>query len=564
MVSVRILVQLAVISAGTIAAAGCGAAYYTEQANAETYAIVADKQTEAFGERSPFTIEPDPKIYEFFRRAAAHYELPEGLEPGDVPEHSLPRKGPGAVRITMAEALRLAVHANRNYQAEKEQVYLTALALTFERYLFDPQPFATGTVNAVNDTGAVKRTWDGTSDVGFSQQLADGATVVANLGLTALKFINKELGDTIDSTLDFSLRQPLWRGAGRRIVQENLRQAERNALYQVRSFARFEKSFAVDVATQYLNVLQERQIVLNEFANYQSLVLSRKRAEELAEAERLPEFQVDQARQDELRAYNRWIVERERYTNSVDAFKIQLGIPVVSPIELVPEEMERLVEAGLQRPDVERDEAVATALVTRLDLANTRGAVEDSLRKIVVAEDGLEGDVDLVASIGYASDNPNRSPESARLAFHRGDYSIGFDIDLPVDRLQERNALRRTQIDHEQAERNLTLLEDRVTLQVRQAFRRLEQARQSYEIQARSVELAEQRVESTQLLLQAGRANQRDVLEAQQALVEAQNALTRAVVDHTIAGLEFQRDVGTLTVNQEGQIHGWILSRGDG
>jgi outer membrane protein TolC len=92
---------------------------------------------------------------------------------------------------------------------------------------------------------------------------------------------------------------------------------------------------------------------------------------------------------------------------------------------------------------------------------------------------------------------------------------------------------------------------------VRSAFRRLEQTRESYSIQKRAVALAERRVESTQLLLQAGRATQRDVLESQAALLEAKNALVQALVDHSIAELEFQRNVGTLVVDEEGQIHGW-------
>ena len=160
-----------------------------------------------------------------------------------------------------------------------------------------------------------------------------------------------------------------------------------------------------------------------------------------------------------------------------------------------------------------------------------------------------------MASIGYAS-RADR-PQSARIALTRGDYSIGFDIDLPIDRLGERNALRETQIARQAAARALDLTSDNVIMDVRRACRRLEQARESYQIQQHSVALAERRVESTQMLLQAGRAIQRDVLEAQRALLVSRNALTGALVTHTIAGLEFERDVGTLVVDEEGQIHGW-------
>jgi outer membrane protein TolC len=561
--------------------AGC-AKFYTEQADKEVYGIVAAKSQKEFSRAPAFTIQPAPNLEEFLKSregTGAPAAKPPELEPHEkpppaggppaaqpllpgqaVPEPqvnlppALPEPSPKAIRLTVADALRAAVRTSRDYQTQKETVYLTALTLTFQRYLFDPHPSWTGNTTYVNDDlGQAdlrrSRSWDLGSDVGVSQTLADGMVITGALGLSALKFLNKELGDTVDSTLNVTVSQPLWRGAGRAVVQENLIQAERNALYAVRTFARYEQQFAVDIASQYLRVLQDRDTVLNEWENYRSLVLNRERAEWLAKAERLPEFQVDQARQDELRAYNRWIVTRESYANALDAFKITLGIPVTTEIVLDPKELERLASAGLQHPEVKLEDATQQALATRLDLKNSRDGVDDADRKIVVAENGLAGDVDLVA-------------QSAQLRFNRGNYSVGLAISMPVDRLQGRNALRQTQISRQAAGRNLDETQDDVILQVRRALRQLDQARESYETQKRSVALAERRVESTQLLLQAGRADQRDVLDSQQALVEARNALTNALVDHSVAVLQFQRDVGTLVVDEEGQIHGWVLTTG--
>ena len=562
---------------------GCGCAkHYSQEADREAYGILSEKTEQALARPRVFSIEPDPDLKKLFddslaKAEAARAEQPEGdaalgegaaLAEGaaasieELPP-ALPDPSPEAIRLTMADALRVAVCSSREYQAQKETAYLAALSLTFQRYLFRPIPTWTGALdfsdnNAGADTPERQRAWDYASTVGVSQQLADGATIVGSIGLTALKYLNKELGDSVDSTLNFSLTQPLWRGAGRKIVQENLIQSERNALYAVRTFARFEQTFAVSIATQYLGVLRQRDVVINEWRNYKSLILGRERAEWLAKAERLGEFQVDQARQDELRAYNRWIVALETYENALDSLKITLGIPLVTEIVLDPTELDRLGSEGLQPLQVVPEEGVARGLRLRLDLANTRNGLEDADRKVVVAEDGLNGDVDLVASIGYQS--LSDSPQSARLLFNRGNYAIGLDIDMPVDRLSERNALRQAQISREAAWRAKTLLEDNVVLEVRQAIRSLEQARKTYENQKRSVALAERRVESTDLLLQAGRASQRDVLEAQSALLNAMNDLVRALVDHTLAGLQFQRDVGTLAVDEKGQIHGWSLT----
>ena len=592
MVSFRTTIALGFLAAALMT--GCGPEFYTKQADRDVYTIVAEKNMKAIGGAPEFTINPPAlpalpqqkgeegqAVREIPSETGASLEikvpplgiipaLPEMLQiPPQMPEEKaialpspVPEPSANALRLTTAGALRLAVQASRDYQAQKEAVYEVALTLTYQRYLFTPHPTWTGKANLSNLDGGNAdtrlRTWDATSTMGVSQQLANGAVIAGNLGIAALKFINREVGDTVGSALNFNVTQPLWRGAGEAVVQENLIQAERNALYAVRSFARYEQTFSVDIASQYLRVLQNRDIVLNNWRNYQSLVINRERADWLAKAERLPEFQVDQARQDELRAYNNWIVTRQTYVNSLDSFKITLGIPVTTEVVLDPGELGRLSAAGLQHSDAALEDATATGLQKRFDLMNVRDGVADADRKIVVAENGLAGDVDLVASIGYLSLNDN--PQSARLAFNRGNYIIGMTINMPVDRLQERNALRVTQINRQVAGRQLDLTTSNVILQVREALRQLEQARESYEIQKRSVALAERRVESTQLLLQAGRAEQRDVLDAQQALVDAQNALTNAVVDHSVAGLQFQRDTGTLVVDEEGQIHGWVLT----
>ena len=577
--SPRILVAIGCLAALT---AGCSPSHYTADADREVYGIVADTSAKTLGRVHDFTVRPPVDLPEMLEAARSKPRMPapaaperptppadaeveveqqttfEALVPENLPP-PVPEPGPDAARLAMADALRVAVRASREHQTQKETMYLTALALTFERYLFRPHPFATGTVDFANEfADGRQRSWDPAADVGVTQALADGAVVAGSIGITALKYLNRELGDTVDSALDFSLTQPLWRGAGRKIVQENLLQAERNAVYAIRTFARFEQEFAVSIASQYLRVLQQRDVVMNNWQNYLSLKRGRERAEWLAKAERMAEFQVDQARQDELTAYNQWVVERENYVNTLDAFKITLGIPLTAEVALEPRELTRLGAAGLQQREFDLEDATAKALGTRLDLANTREGLEDANRRILIAEDDLKGDVDLVASMGYVSRGDQ--PQSARIALSRGDYSVGFDIDLPVDRLSERNALRETQITRQVAARALDLARDNVVLDVRRAGRRLEQARESYEIQQRSVALAERRVDSTQMLLQAGRATQRDVLEAQRALLTARNALTGALVNHTIAGLEFEQDVGTLAVDEEGQIHGWILT----
>jgi outer membrane protein TolC len=87
---------------------------------------------------------------------------------------------------------------------------------------------------------------------------------------------------------------------------------------------------------------------------------------------------------------------------------------------------------------------------------------------------------------------------------------------------------------------------------VRDAYRELQKAAQTYQIQMNSLELAEKRVESNSLLLEAGRLTTRDLLDSQDDLLTAQNQLTAALVGHVVAKLNFFRDIGVLQVRPDG------------
>jgi outer membrane protein TolC len=83
-------------------------------------------------------------------------------------------------------------------------------------------------------------------------------------------------------------------------------------------------------------------------------------------------------------------------------------------------------------------------------------------------------------------------------------------------------------------------------------LRSLFEARENLFIQAQAVRLAQKRVKSVNLFLEAGRAQMRDLLEAQDSLLGAQNSLTSAVVNYRVTELELQRDMGLLKVDENG------------
>ncbi len=337
-------------------------------------------------------------------------------------------------------------------------------------------------------------------------------------------------------------------GAGR-VARENLTQAERDVLYQIRTFNRYRQTFVVSIINDYYNVLQRRDAVTNAKNNYDRQVESKRRLDMLGEAGREARISVDEAEQRMLSAENSWVTAQQSYEQALDQFKISLAMPTDADIELDPNELEALKDAGVSDPSYTADIAIETALAQRLDLANTRDAVEDTARKLELAADGLGVQLNLTGSLDV--DSPDKT-RFTRLQFQQGIYSLGWDVDLPLDRKNQRNSYREALISFAQRQRSYENEIDNVKLQIRNAYRQLRERAESYRIQQLSLKLAERRLENNQLLLDAGRADVRLLLDSQDAMVNAQNNLTAALVNHTISKLNFFRDVGVLQVRPDG------------
>jgi outer membrane protein TolC len=513
--------------------AGCSAEHYVQSADRETYQVISEKETAVLGAPTGFKLEPElPKAIPM---------LPPAPAPAEEEASGVEAPPPGAKVLSLNEAQRTATQHSREYLGQKEDLYLSALAATLERHRWSAR--LDGGISA-NVVRSGKEDRYGTADLGLGvvKKLAQGGEISADLALELTEAFEGDVDDSYLSSLSLRLRQPLLRGAGKLVAQEALVQAERDVIYAVRRFVRFRQTFFVDIADSYYRVLEQRQVVENEWRNYQNLKDDRARQEDLQKAGRLRKIEVDQARQRELQGRNRWVLARENYELALDQFKIALGLPTDANVALDPAELDRLSEAGLMPVEVGLDDAIRLALSERLDLKITYDQLEDVERRLTVARNNLGWDLDLELLMQAAS-RPRHN--ISQLQFDEGTYSAGLTLDFPLDRKAERNAYRQAVITVDRQERSVLLKEDNIKLEVRRSYRRLQQAMESYRIQQMSVQLAGKRAEDTSLMIQAGRAVTRDLLEAREALVEAENALADALVSYLIARLEFERDIGT-------------------
>lgn len=507
---------------------GCNYEEYKAAADEDVQAILASKWKPQHGTQANARIgdvEKDPNDLYF--------------DPNYIPNGT----------VSLAEAVAIATARNRDYQQQKENLYLTALDLTLFRHDFAPKWFGTIDAGYINRADNGGETVGAGGSLGFNQLLADGTEISTSITTDWLKYLTGESDASLGSILAGSISKPLLRGAGKDVVQENLTQAERNVLYQIRTFSRYRKTFVVSIVSDYFRVLQALDQVKNAESNYRSLMLSYEQAKANAEAGRLAKLEADQTEQRMLQARDGLASAERRYQQALDLFKIKLAIPTNAILTLDPNALMTLSAKEVSEPNFNVDDAIDTAVSLRLDLATIKDQVDDARRKIKVSENALLADLNLVASSRVAS---TPDTEAARLRFNDGAYSIGAELDLPLDQMAERNAYRESLITLMQRKRSYENAVDNVKLDVRNAYRSLTESAQRYQIQKISLKLAQERVDSTSLLFQAGRAQARDLLDSQDSLLLAQNEVTSNLIDYNIAKLSFYRDIEILTVKPDG------------
>jgi len=209
---------------------------------------------------------------------------------------------------------------------------------------------------------------------------------------------------------------------------------------------------------------------------------------------------------------------------------------------------------GLAPIDIDVDDAMLTALVSRFDLMNERGVLADTWRQIKLAGDDLRSILNLRASYAIRTDPTNDNPFDFTSA--ESDTRVGVTLDLPLNRRAQRNAYRIALIDYNVAMRNLMQLEDEIKFGIRNNLRALQLDREQYAIAVASAALASDRRNGTRLELQLeivsrGRITARDFLEAQAAYTASLNSVARAHIDYILDRIDLFLDLELLQVDEE-------------
>jgi hypothetical protein len=486
--------------------------------------------------------------------------------------------GQTVYKVTPQQALTLALMNSRAYQLQLEQIYIRALDVTLQRFNFEPQFYAGLTPSTGVAGGGIPANFANSflyrtaeapggqqsllnlgTAAGFGKALSFGGRILTGFAnQTIFNLVGSNpVQPTVQSVIPITIVQPFLRGGGRAVTLEPLTLAERNLLYQIRTFARFRQEFVPNVLTAnqavtgggdgnigYLNVLQQLQQLENSraiLAAYEAIFTAYQEMASGAGAG-VSQLNVDQIDSTLTGQRNTLIGQTIAFQNQLDQYKIQLGLPPDLPLVLDrgltqpfrdvfgridrwfgdenrdPADLPGYVEALPRFEDVVLDgrpvvaqgrepsnredvllAAERIALENRYELMNARAQLYDAWRQLAVRHNALKGIFNV--SVTNQIFTPTNTTNPFAFVDQAKQFALTFNTELPLVRLAERNAYRQGLILYRQQQRALMLLEDQTKFTVRQDVRALIQLAEQYENQKRQLVISlRQRDNSARLI----------------------------------------------------------------
>lgn len=450
----------------------------------------------------------------------------------------LPVLPPGLVvmRLSLTDSFRQAQDTGREYLSAEETYVLSAISLLLERHLWGPRLFNDTTVGiqGAGTGGSFQHALTLVNELRATQRLPYGGSVEAAWIVRATDQLREQATDGYrqSSGLILSGNIPLLRGAGD-VAREDLIQAERNVIYEARTFERFRREYIVGIAVDYFTLLQTKSAIANQQRQLDSLRRLEKATIAKVEAGREETFAKGIASNRVQGAISSLANLVDRYILQLERFKIRLGLPIESILTVTG----GLID--LPEPDIEMADAAALALMYRLDLQNQRDGVEDARRRVANAKNQVLPELNLGGNINIPTD-PLDSTGGVAISPDDLNYGASATLRLPLDRERERLNVRAATINLQRTIRAFEQARDNVVVDVRDSLRAIDNSRLQLRIARTQVEINRERLRGLQLTadtvgIQSIVDAENDLLTSENDRDRAETALRTAVLNYLLA-----------------------------
>ena len=457
--------------------------------------------------------------------------------------------------IDLKQAQRLAIERNLQLQAESFTTRASDAAVQRAYGLYDPRfdaVLAEGEtrdpISSSDPSGLPGFVIDAREfgyrrfDFSLTQKIPTGADLILsfdNMRQNSLSRIRPLVDPSYESELRLSLVQPLLKGFGRTVTEQQILFAIKDRELSVQDLRQRAFELIAQVRDTYYEVLRLRADMQYRET---SVALAQKILDEnrvRVEVGVLPPLDVLEAEVG-LKTRERELLNAQRaYKDALDALAVLLFVD--EPLEVAA--------AALEAPALTTDEeaGLRAALTKRPDLLRQQKSIERVGIEAEVARNQLLPRVDLGASYAHKGFGQEYSDDMDLLVKEDlRNWEIGVNFSYPLGNREARNEYQRSRLRQSGEHARLAQLREDARKEIRAAIRLLEVSDKQIETARRGRELAEEKLRILLKRMEVGLATTRDVLEGEEDLALAGTDLTASLADYNRAVTEYLRATGLL------------------
>ena len=480
---------------------------------------------------------PERKPADRSRESGSWTVQRDELEYDEAPGRLVVEEEEGALRLTLADTVRLTLESNRDLTNARLSRILQRYSLDIAETEFRPRFTLSSGTQRSGSRGA------GPND---SAQISAGTQLrVRTGGQFALTWSGSHSGSGADDPysqgVNLTFSQPLLRGAGVKIATAGLndaRRAEKQNLLQFRDTVANVVSSVVRLYRAYGQA--ERDVEVAERA----LTRARERYETsqlLVSTGRMAEQELVQNRAE--------IKQRELSIagsrNALDEARLALVdvLDVASDTRIV---LTDVLDPGDIPPPADPNASIELAFAHRTDLKLAALAIESAEQSLLLARDQRRWDLSL--NMGTSLSGTGSGLGGAIRGLDSSGYSVGLSLSVPIGRaardpslhalLSAEIGLDRTRIAYEEARHA-------VEVDVRDAVRTVHSSYRQVLLAREARSLAEETVDIERTKLASGISSNFEMVAAEDALLAAQNQETDTIVGYLNALTGLDETLGT-------------------
>jgi outer membrane protein len=456
----------------------------------------------------------------------------------------------GAILLTLEEAVQLALERNldivlqRYDRAQARNSVLQSLGMY--DLLSDAALTALDQQSATTDPLRASAIESQSFGLGLSQLLPTGTDI--GLALNGRQFQQETrfgaVPETVDTTLDITLNQPLLRNFGRLATERSLLIARANSDISRQEFERILTINLQQVINAYWALVEARQqiVVAQESLALANELHERNRIQvdvgTLAPLELVQSEATIATRQEEI------IRTEARVGDAADELRRLLNFP---PGELWEVEIRPVTEPEVDSVPIDVQEAIGIALAERPELHSQRLVIERAEIDARYFAQQTRPRLDFNINYGYggSADDYGRSFEQITNLDFPG-WTTRLLFAYPIQNRSARAQKTIANLGLEQTEVQLEQLETLISTEVRQAARAVTTAAQQIEAARVSVRFQERNLDAERKRYENGMSTSFQITQIQEDLTFARSRLVTATINYETALAAYYRTIGRL------------------